>query len=99
TAFWKYHDLLFEQQSEPGLGRTTLENLAEGLGLDMARFKAALDNRTHQAKVDADAAVATQAGINGTPAFVINDYYLSGAQPIAAFRKLVKLALKSSPKP
>ena len=94
TAFWKYHDLLFEQQSEPGLGRETLEQLAQGLGLDMARFKSALDERVHQAKVDADEAAGTQAGINGTPAFLVNDYFISGAQPVAAFRKVIKLALK-----
>jgi protein-disulfide isomerase len=93
-AFWKYHDLLFEAQGEPGLERTTLDVLADQLGLDMSRFGAALDGRTHQAKVDADAEAAQRADINGTPGFVINDYYLSGAQPVAAFRRLIKLALK-----
>jgi protein-disulfide isomerase len=99
AAFWHYHDLLFEAQADPGLERATLDALADKLGLDMARFKAALDGRVHQAKVDADAEAASNAGINGTPAFVINDYYLSGAQPVAAFRKLVKLALKTRAKP
>jgi protein-disulfide isomerase len=100
AAFWKYHDALFEVQAQPGgLERASLEELADRLGVDMTRFKAALDNRVHQAKVEADAAVAEQAGINGTPAFVINDYYLSGAQPLPAFRKLVKLALKPRAKP
>lgn len=100
TAFWKYHDRLFEAQQAPGgLERTTLDFLADQLGLDMARFTAALDSRAHQAKVDADAASATQSGINGTPAFLINRYYLSGAQPAPAFRKLIKLALKDRPHP
>jgi len=35
-------------------------------------------------------------GINGTPAFVVNGYYSSGAQTEAAFRKLVELPLKGA---
>jgi protein-disulfide isomerase len=100
SAFWKYHDLLFEAQGAPGgLERTTLDFLADQLGLDMARFTAALDNHVHQTKVDADADAATDNGINGTPAFLIGRYYLSGAQPAAAFRKLIKLALKERARP
>ena len=100
AAFWAYHDLLYGAQSEPdGLERVNLYNLADTLGLDMARFKAALDQHIHQAKVQEDIEAANKAGINGTPAFVINDYYLSGAQPSAAFRKLIKLALSDKKKP
>jgi protein-disulfide isomerase len=98
AAFWTYHDLLFEAQSEPdGLGRDNLIRLAVTLGVDRQRFEAALNSRVHAAKVKADAAVAGSAGINGTPAFLINDYYLSGAQPAPAFKKLVKKALKAGP--
>ena len=66
---------------------------AQTLGLDMAKFKAALDNRTHKAKVDADDKAGTEAGINGTPAFVINGYFVSGAQPYPKFKKLIDRAL------
>jgi len=37
--------------------------------------------------------LADGAGIRGTPAFVINGYYLSGAQPLKAFKRLVRYAL------
>jgi protein-disulfide isomerase len=94
AAFWVYHDLLYGAQAEPdGLDRVNLDNLADKLGLDMVRFKAALDQHLHQAKVQADADTAQQAGISGTPGFLINDYYLSGAQDAAAFRRLIKRAL------
>jgi len=99
AGFWKYHDALFEAQGQDGgLERVNLEALADKLGVDMTRFKAALDTHAHQAKVQADGAAANQAGVNGTPAFVINDYYLSGAQPLPAFKKLVTLALKDGSK-
>jgi len=62
----------------------------------MDKFKAALDSSPHKAKIDADNKIGNDAGINGTPAFVINGYYLSGAQPDAAFKKLINRALKEA---
>jgi protein-disulfide isomerase len=97
AAFWAYHDKLFEAQGTPGgIERANLEKLAEEAGVDMAKFKAALDSDKHKAKLDSDQKVGNDAGINGTPAFVINGYYLSGAQPAAAFKKLINKALKES---
>jgi protein-disulfide isomerase len=97
ASFWKFHDKLFEAQgSEDGIKRPGLEKIAQELGLDMTKFKAALDSGTHKAKVDADAKIGNDAGINGTPAFVINGYFLSGAQPAAAFKKLINRALKDA---
>jgi protein-disulfide isomerase len=92
AGFWRFHDALFEAQAT-GIGRDVLESIATGLGLDMARFRAALDSRRHRAKVEADARIAGDAGIDGTPAFVINGYFLSGAQPAPAFAKLIRRAL------
>jgi len=91
TGFWAMHDKLFENQK--ALSRPDLEKYAQELGLDMGKFKAALDSHKHKAVVDADMAVAKQVGVNGTPAFTINGYFLSGAQPFEKFDKLVKVAL------
>ncbi len=93
-GYWKCHAKLFETQAD--LKRPALDKVATDLGLDMGKFKAALDNRTHKAKVEKDAQIANKAGISGTPAFVINGYYLSGAQPFPAFKKLINRALKEA---
>jgi protein-disulfide isomerase len=99
AGFWSFHDALFAAQSQPeGLSRANLEELARRAGLDLVRFKAALDARRHEPKVRADAEAAVSAGINGTPTFVINGYLLSGAQPTAAFSKLVRAALADTKK-
>jgi protein-disulfide isomerase len=94
AGFWAYHDKLFENQK--ALQREDLDRYASELGLDMAKFKAALDGRTHEAHVKADVAVAEKAGVRGTPAFTVNGYFLSGAQPLPAFKKLIDLALKEA---
>jgi protein-disulfide isomerase len=98
VGFWKMHDKLFEVQgtSEDAIKRPGLEKAAQELGLNMDKFKAALDSNAHKAKLDADSKIGNDAGINGTPAFVINGYYLSGAQPTAAFKKLINRALKEA---
>ena len=91
------HALLFQNQSAPdGLKRASLDKYAEQLGLDAAKFKAALDNNTHKAQVDADSKAGDDAGISGTPAFVINGYFLSGAQPFPKFKKLIDRALNEA---
>ena len=95
AAFWDYHDKLFAGQKDPGVQRPQLEKYAEELGgIDMNKFKKALDDRTHQARVEADIEAAKKAGINGTPGFVVNGYFISGAQQYGAFKKAISLAKK-----
>jgi protein-disulfide isomerase len=89
-AFWKYHDKLFDNQK--AIERPDLEKYAAEMGIDMARFKKALDEHIHAKTIQDDMAVAEKAGVKGTPAFTINGYFLSGAQPFEAFDKLIKLA-------
>jgi protein-disulfide isomerase len=92
-GFWKMHDLMWENQAGDGLARQALDGYAQRLGLDMKRWANALDSEAHRAAVDADAKLATDAGVNGTPAFFINGYFISGAQPPAKFRKVIARAL------
>ena len=90
-GFWKMHKIMFENQQK--LAREDLEGYAKTIGLDMDKFKAALDSRVHKAAVDADDKVGTDLGISGTPAFLINGYYVSGAQPFPKFKKLIDKAM------
>jgi protein-disulfide isomerase len=93
----KMHDLLFANQQ--ALKRADLESYAIQLGLDMKKFNAALDGHTHKAAVEADDKSTTDAGVSGTPSFTIGPYYVSGAQPLTKFKKLVDRALVEPPTP
>jgi protein-disulfide isomerase len=98
-SFWQMHDLLFAGLDQPGgLERPALERYAAKLGLDLERFRQALDDGRHDASIGADEAQAKAAGIQGTPAFVINGYYVSGAQPLRSFQNAVKHALADAAK-
>ncbi|MBH25314.1 MAG: thioredoxin [Myxococcales bacterium] len=90
--FWEYHDILFQNQK--ALKRPELEKYAEQLGLNMAKFKAALDSNKFKKQVEEDQALARKVGANGTPTLFVNGKKLVGAQPAPAFEKLIDEALK-----
>jgi protein-disulfide isomerase len=98
AGFWKIHDLMFENlgQDPDALEPASLERYAATVGLDPTKVSASFAGHTHKAAIDADADLAEKAGIHGTPSFVINGYYLSGAQPVGRFKKLVDRALKEA---
>ncbi|MCS6856544.1 MAG: thioredoxin domain-containing protein [Sandaracinaceae bacterium] len=94
-AFWKYHDLLFENQRE--LSRETLERLAQQIpGINMNRFRQALDDHRHRSSIEADQQLARQLGATGTPSFFINGRNLRGAQPIENFKQLIDEVLEQA---
>ncbi len=68
--FWEYHDTLFANQK--ALLRPDLEKYAKTLGLDMVKFKKALDEGTYKAAVDADMKLGQSVGVQGTPTLMIN---------------------------
>jgi protein-disulfide isomerase len=98
TGFWAMHDKLYAHQGDDaGLDRAALEGYAKDLGLNVAAFKSALDGHTHMAEIDEDKRAADAAGIQGTPAFIIGGYSLSGAQPYPKFKRLIERVLADGP--
>lgn len=93
AKFWAFHDLLFQNQQ--ALDRADLERYAQQVGgINMTRFRRALDGHTHQAAIEADSrAVQAVLGSLGTPSFLINGRFLQGAQPIESFRTAINAAL------
>ena len=94
AGFDKMRQALFAHTDH--LERADLEQYAQQQGLDAAKLKAALDGRAHAAAIDADMDAAKAAKIDGVPAFFVNGYYLSGAQPFRKFRRVVEAALKDA---
>ena len=82
--FWEYYDKLFANQDK--LDRDNLINFAKELGLDEAKFVADMDSAAVAKIVDDDIKAGSDAGVQGTPHFLINGSALSGAQPLNAFQ-------------
>jgi predicted DsbA family dithiol-disulfide isomerase len=88
------HDAMFGNQQQ--IDRAGLENFAQQQGLDMTKFKAALDSASHKPEVDADQKMGQDSGVNGTPAFFINGYFINGAQPYDKFKAAIDKALSEA---
>lgn len=85
--FWEYHDALFANPSK--LDKASLAEHARGLHLDGERFDACLASGKFKTAIDSDMEDAEKAGVSATPAFFINGILIDGAQPIAAFEKII----------
>ena len=93
--FWEYHDLIYANQSSGNSGGYTEESLtalAEEAGLDVDRFRRALESARYEAVVQADFEEGQGLGISGTPTFFINGRVLVGLQPLATFEEAIKEA-------
>lgn len=99
--FWGYHDYLFTNQGiKENDGTFTVPNLsafARGLGLDMAQFNDCLIHHKYAARVERDNADAQLAGIQGTPAFLIDNHVLEGAQSYEQMALIIEALLKGVP--
>jgi protein-disulfide isomerase len=89
--FWQYHDRLFEVSTPDGsmLDAGSLKKYAVELGLNSGEFNNCLDSGKHKNEILSDIKDGKRYGVTGTPAFFINGKKLSGAQPFAAFKKLI----------
>jgi protein-disulfide isomerase len=89
--FWEMHDILFKNQQ--ALSAADLEKYAKDIGLDMGKFKAAIDSHKFAAQIDNDTKQGSDLGVSGTPAAFVNGQLISGAQPVEAFKKIVDAEL------
>ena len=68
--FWAFHDILFGNPQAHD--RAALERYAKEIGLDLARFRKALDQRTFATDVDADMELGRKLNVGRVPALFVN---------------------------
>jgi protein-disulfide isomerase len=101
-AFWSMHDRLFESQSEwAGQDQQqvldTFVSYAQDLGLDTHSFGECLTSEQFAAQIAQDIKEGQQAGIQGTPSFLINGQLLPGAYSFDRFQQMIEAALGIKP--
>jgi protein-disulfide isomerase len=89
--FWEFHDLLFANQQ--ALSRTSLEDYARQLKLNLPDLQRALDGQTEKAAVDADVSMGEGVQVNGTPTLFINGKRVSNPTEFEPVAKLIDEAL------
>lgn len=96
--FWGFHDIAFADlvmvRSE--LNNETLIAMAGQLKLDTDAFKTCLESGRYKNKVSQDTLSAQSLGVRGTPSFLINDVFFTGAQPYEAFQQVIDEQLKAT---
>jgi protein-disulfide isomerase len=89
--FWEFHDKLFANQK--GLERDKLEAYAKELGLDLTKFKKALDDKAHAATVDAEMKLGEEVAVDGTPTMFLNGARVANPTDFDAIAKDIDKAL------
>jgi len=85
--FWEYQDVLFQNQQT--LGRADLEKYAEQVGLDMDKFKNALDSGTFKERVGEDQKLGSKSGVQGTPTIFVNGRKYEGPREAPKMIELI----------
>ncbi|OKL53784.1 hypothetical protein BSZ39_07615 [Bowdeniella nasicola] len=95
--FWEFHDVVFKAHSggHPSYTEDEYVEFAKQAGVeDLDKFREAIKNPELEKKVfeNTDSAIRTL-GLRGTPAFIINDEVVSGAQPTEHFQQVIQQEL------
>ena len=91
--FSEYHDALYENQGSAN-GRTLsdekLADLVRELDLNLESFESGLPSDRDEVIVQKDLQQAREAGIQGTPSFIINGQRLTGPNPQEDFNQVIR---------
>ena len=91
-AFWDFHDAVFANLNSADREAITvpfLEGIVTDLDLDLDEWTTCFSSEESINEVADDYVTAVNLGITGTPAFYINDMFVSGAQPLEVFFQVI----------
>jgi protein-disulfide isomerase len=85
--FWEFHDAVY--QHEGAIEASDLQSYASEVGLDMKQFNDCVTSRRYQDRVNAQQHEGFERGLNGAPAFFVNDQRVIGPQRAAVFEAII----------
>lgn len=97
--FWEFHDQVFAEQDtwSPQTAADALTSFvgyAGDLDLDTEKFQSCVESDKFKDAVEADLEAGNKVQVDGTPAFFVNGYRLTGAQPFSEFERVIEEELK-----
>lgn len=75
------------------LSASNLLAYAKEVGLNTNQFESCLNDGKYEERVQSDVDEGTKVGVSGTPAFLVNGYMISGAQPYTVFKDVIDILL------
>lgn len=109
--FYEFHDVLYNNTYDnqtgghPGYDVADYVRFAKEAGIeDLEKFRTEIENEEYRDVVRQALHYASSIGMRGTPAFILGDRFISGAQPYEVFedevyRQLAKVADGTVPHP
>jgi len=96
--FWEYHDLIFTDQTTTRsvFNDDALTRLAGDLGLETTAFSDCLASGRYANQIQRESQAASALGLRGTPGFLINGVFVSGAQPFETFQQIIEEQLQAA---
>lgn len=97
--FYTWHKAMYDKQDNENGGwgnKADVLALTKSIGIDSVKVEQLMTSKAteYQKAMDADKAEGGAFGINGTPGSIIGKNLISGAQPYAAVKQLIDLALQ-----
>jgi protein-disulfide isomerase len=92
--FWAFHDLLWASFGK--LSRADLEGFAKTAGVDLAKFRTALDERRYYDAVVAETAAAGALGVTATPTLFINGQPIVGSREQSEMDRVIDAHLSNA---
>lgn len=80
NKYWDLHQAMFTHDGQ--VTTDVVNQLAEGLGLDLAKLKTDIESKEVGERIAANMQLGKELAINGTPAFIIDDQVHGGYLPM-----------------
>jgi protein-disulfide isomerase len=90
--YWDYFRLLYGDSR--GLGNAQYLAYAQEAGLNVSEFSSCISSNKYDNEIDLDIQDGERLGVNGVPAFFVNDQLISGMQPFETFQQAIEKELK-----
>lgn len=98
-TYWTMHDLLYARQSDWSSQSSDdalamFQKFADSLELDVSAFETCMLADRFQNEIRQDKLAGMQAGVQGTPSFLIDGELIVGAYPFETFEEKIEAAIK-----
>jgi protein-disulfide isomerase len=94
--FFEFSDALFSVEPvEEALLRDSFIQVGQEIGLDSASFEQCLADGRYNNTISTNQQAASQAGVNSTPTFFVNDQIIRGNVPLEEFENRINQQLNS----
>lgn len=97
--YFKMHNKIFDGQNETSRTKSVeitdeqLQQYAADLGLDTATFNTCFTGGNEAEEVQKDLADADSIGVSATPSFLVNNWFIEGAEGFDTFQKIIEQEL------